>query len=91
MNNKLRFSLLVLIVGVVCCGCNGNITRDIRHAGFSMGGIFECSPFYPKDKEDITQIIYEPWHYRYVGKEHAAKIMESGVCLEEYIEELKGE
>lgn len=46
---------------------------------------------YPKDKEDITQIIYEPWHYRYVGKEHATKIMESGVCLEEYIEELKGE
>ena len=46
---------------------------------------------YPKDKEDITQIIYEPWHYRYVGKEHAQKIMESGVCLEEYIEELKGE
>ena len=46
---------------------------------------------YPKDKEDVTQIIYEPWHYRYVGKEHAAKIMESGVCLEEYIEELKGE
>lgn len=46
---------------------------------------------YPKDKEDITQIIYEPWHYRYVGKEHAKKIMESGVCLEEYIEELQGE
>lgn len=46
---------------------------------------------YPKDKEDVTQIIYEPWHYRYVGKEHAAKIMESGVCLEEYLEELKGE
>lgn len=46
---------------------------------------------YPKDKEDVTQIIYEPWHYRYVGKEHAAKIMESGVCFEEYLEELKGE
>ncbi len=44
---------------------------------------------YPKDKEDITQIIYEPWHYRYVGKEHAKTIMESGMCLEEYIETLK--
>lgn len=41
---------------------------------------------YPKDKEDITEIIYEPWHYRYVGKEHAAIIMEKGLCLEEYIE-----
>ena len=43
---------------------------------------------YPKDKEDITQIIYEPWHYRYVGTEHAKAIMESGVCLEEYLDGL---
>lgn len=43
---------------------------------------------YPKDKEDITEIIYEPWHYRYVGEEHAKEIMKSGVCLEEYIESL---
>lgn len=41
---------------------------------------------YPKDKEDVTEIIYEPWHYRYVGKEHAKKIMENGICLEEYLE-----
>ena len=41
---------------------------------------------YPKDKEDITEIIYEPWHYRYVGKEHAETIMSKGLCLEEYIE-----
>ena len=40
---------------------------------------------YPKDKEDITGIIYEPWHYRYVGREHAAAIMSSGCCLEEYL------
>lgn len=46
---------------------------------------------YPKDKEDVTGIIYEPWHYRYVGKEHAAKIMSEGLCLEEYIEQLGGE
>lgn len=44
---------------------------------------------YPKDKEEITAIIYEPWHYRYVGKEHAKKIMEKGLCLEEYIEQYK--
>ncbi len=41
---------------------------------------------YPKDKQEVTGIIYEPWHYRYVGKEHAKKIMEKGICLEEYIE-----
>ena len=46
---------------------------------------------YPKDKEDITGIIYEPWHYRYVGKEHAEKIMSEGLCLEEYIEQMGGE
>lgn len=45
---------------------------------------------YPEDKEDITGIIYEPWHYRYVGKEHAQKIMESGVCLEEYLRDEYG-
>jgi hypothetical protein len=40
---------------------------------------------YPEDKQDITGIIYEPWHYRYVGKDNAAKIKESGKCLEEYL------
>lgn len=40
---------------------------------------------YPKGKEDITLITYEPWHYRYVGVEYAKKIKESGLCLEEYL------
>ena len=39
---------------------------------------------YLKGKEDITGYIYEPWHYRYVGVNHAAAVMESGLCLEEY-------
>jgi D-alanyl-D-alanine carboxypeptidase len=46
---------------------------------------------YPEDKTEITGINYEPWHYRYVGKEHAEKIMAEGMCLEEYIEQLGGE
>ena len=41
---------------------------------------------YPPEKTNITGIIYEPWHYRYVGKEHAKKIMELGVTLEEYLQ-----
>lgn len=41
---------------------------------------------FPKDKTDITGIIYEPWHYRYVGRYHAQKIMSQGLCLEEYME-----
>lgn len=40
---------------------------------------------YPKEKESITGVSYEPWHWRYVGKEHAKKIKEQGICLEEYI------
>ncbi|WOC32427.1 MULTISPECIES: M15 family metallopeptidase [Caproicibacterium] len=40
---------------------------------------------YPKGKESITGIIYEPWHYRYVGKEAAKEIHEKGICLEEYL------
>lgn len=44
---------------------------------------------YAKDKVDITEIMYEPWHFRYVGIEHAKKINELGFCLEEYIEYLE--
>lgn len=46
---------------------------------------------YPKDKEDITKIAYESWHWRYVGKEHAKKMNELNMCLEEYIEYLSEE
>ena len=44
---------------------------------------------YPKEKTKITEIIYEPWHYRYVGVEHAKKMNQLGLCLEEYIEYLE--
>lgn len=40
---------------------------------------------YPSEKSEITGIIYEPWHYRYVGREYAKLIFERGVCLEEYL------
>lgn len=44
---------------------------------------------YPKEKNNITKITYEPWHYRYVGRENAKKIKENNLCLEEYIQYLK--
>lgn len=40
---------------------------------------------YPKNKSDITGIIYEPWHYRYVGREISQAMRDSGLCLEEYL------
>ena len=44
---------------------------------------------YPKGKEYITSVEYEPWHFRYVGVEAATIIMERGITLEEFVEELK--
>ncbi|MDE7478580.1 MAG: M15 family metallopeptidase [Lachnospiraceae bacterium] len=44
---------------------------------------------YPAGKEYITGIQYEPWHFRYVGKEAAAEIMERDITLEEFLEELE--
>lgn len=44
---------------------------------------------YPSDKTDITGVINEPWHYRYVGKEAALEIYSQGMCLEEYIDMLE--
>ncbi len=42
---------------------------------------------YPEGKSDVTGIIFEPWHYRYVGIENAREIYESGLCFEEWLEE----
>ena len=41
---------------------------------------------YPSEKSHLTGIIYEPWHYRYVGKETAQEIQAQGLCLEEYLQ-----
>ena len=40
---------------------------------------------YPADKQHITGVQYEPWHFRYVGKEAAEYIYEHAICLEEYL------
>ncbi len=45
---------------------------------------------YPSDKTDITGTGYEPWHYRYVGKEAAEEIYRQGLCLEEYLGQYDG-
>lgn len=44
---------------------------------------------YPKDKQDKTGVIYESWHWRFVGINTAKKINKSGLCLEEYLEKNK--
>lgn len=44
---------------------------------------------YPKDRQNITKITYEPWHLRYVGKESAEYITKHDLTLEEYLDQLK--
>ena len=41
---------------------------------------------YPDGKEEITEIMYEPWHFRYVGTDVAKYIMENGLTLEEFLD-----
>ena len=43
---------------------------------------------YPENKTAITGIMYEPWHFRYVGVELAMELKDSGLCLEEYLDKL---
>lgn len=40
---------------------------------------------YPEDKVDITGMIYQPWHWRYVGVEAATEMKNNNLCLEEYL------
>ncbi len=40
---------------------------------------------YPKEKEHITAVTFEPWHFRYVGRYHATRMHELNLCLEEYL------
>lgn len=53
------------------------LTENAADYGFIMR--------YPKDKQDITKVIYEPWHWRYVGVELAKELKSSGLVLEEYM------
>lgn len=46
---------------------------------------------YPKDKTEITGVIYESWHWRFVGINRAKEMNRLGMCLEEYVEYLKGQ
>ena len=59
MKNKLKVLVLFLII-LLCSACNGSVTRNIRHAGFSVGSKFICNGFFPENKEDTsyTKIRY---------------------------------
>lgn len=56
----------------------GWITRNAWRYGFILR--------YPEEKADITGIAYEPWHFRFVGKQAAKAMHKQSLCLEEYLE-----
>ncbi len=64
---------------------NNGICRAFRKNAADFGFILR----YPKAKESITGIAYEPWHFRYVGHPHAKIIAANGLTLEEYTEFIK--
>lgn len=71
--------------------CSGNMNMDASQEG-EAGNIWlrkNCFRYgfilrYPKEKEKITGVHYEPWHLRYVGKEAAAFLQKHDLTLEEY-------
>ncbi len=60
----------------------GKVVEKFRSEMTNFGFILR----YPKEKEMITGIGYEPWHFRYVGKEAATVIKENGITLEEFVD-----
>lgn len=77
------------------------VAKDYQHLDEQQGRTEEviwlqehCSQYgfilrYPKDKEDITKVSYESWHFRYVGEKAAKEIMSQGLTLEEYLDSVE--
>ena len=68
---------------------NSDLTHDFENTEHFEWLYNHCADYgfilrYPKGKESITGITYEPWHYRFVGIEAAKYIMENGLTLEEF-------
>ena len=57
----------------------------LRENAYKFGFVLR----YPKDKVDATGYSYEPWHYRFVGREAATDMHFAGLCLEEYLNYLE--
>ena len=54
MKKKIKIMILFTVVLFSCTACSGTITREIRHAGFTIGDTFECKNFFPENKEDTS-------------------------------------
>ncbi len=70
---------------------NDDLTQDFEKTEHFSWLLENCADYgfilrYQRGKEHITGIAYEPWHYRYVGKEAASIIMQRNLSLEEWVE-----
>ena len=80
----------------LCCDMHSSPTADAARTEFPVTPAYKWLKEnawkygfilrYPSDKEEITGYTYESWHYRFVGRYHAAKIHAMGLCLEEYLQ-----
>ena len=85
---------LGVVVDIVNQGYTGELEQYFENEPLFGWLIENCADYgfilrYPKTKEAVTGIVYEPWHYRYVGEEVAHYIMDNDLTLEEYWEEIK--
>ena len=68
---------------------------DLRNIPLEVWLAEHCQDYgfilrFPEGKEQITSVMYEPWHFRYVGEDAAKYIMENNLCLEEFVALYKG-
>ena len=85
---------LGIVVDIVNKGYTGELEQYFENDPLFSWLTENCADYgfilrYPKTKESVTGIVYEPWHYRYVGEEVAHYIMDNDLTLEEYWEEIK--
>lgn len=85
---------LGLVVDIVNVGYTGPLDQYFEDDPLFDWLIKNCADYgfilrYPKTKESVTGIVYEPWHYRYVGEDVAHYIMDNDITLEEYWEDIK--
>jgi D-alanyl-D-alanine carboxypeptidase len=77
-----------LALDILCSGHMNMDTSQADEAG-NQWLASHCAEYgfilrYPENKISVTEIEYEPWHFRYVGKEAAQYITENGLTLEEF-------
>ena len=81
---------LGIVVDIVNQGYTGELEQYFEEQPLFDWLLENCADYgfilrYPKTKESVTGIVYEPWHYRYIGVDLATEIHKQGITYEEYI------